>query len=60
MNAAAWSVQAKDGPIGFGPKCAKLLELAPTRTLYPVIAERPKAQAWRDPAQVDWIDCAGC
>lgn len=24
LNAAAWSIQTKSGPLNFGPKCAKL------------------------------------
>ena len=53
----AFSVPARSGPIGWGPKCAKRVVIKPTRTRYPVVEVKPRAQA-ADPLQIDLFGAA--
>lgn len=46
-------IPTKDGPYGYGPKCAQFVTIKPMRTAFPVVeraAVRPRAR-WVDPAQ---------
>lgn len=52
----AASITTRDGPVGWGPKCAKRVVIRPTRTRWPVVDVKPRAPRVADPLQPDLFE----
>ena len=57
----AVSIPTKDGPVGWGPKCAQRVVIKRDRTgrRNVTVKPRPVKTLPRDPAQVDWLEACG-
>lgn len=57
----AVSIPTKDGPVGWGPKCAKRVVIKRDRLgrRNVTVKPRPVKTLPRDPAQVDWLEACG-
>lgn len=52
----ALEIPTKNGPLRFGPVCAKRYIVRPTRTAWKVVEKRAVVAPPVDPRQIDWVE----